>query len=209
MAGVNSKALYILSFIFALLCEVCFIPVLSVFANKSRAENATFCWSWKLGDSKAADDDTCPFLVFVIAALFNSLLLLFTGIYFALRLCIVAEYFQDRLCLKITLKYGHFAASLLTTLLSLVFIGMMIGYKYAANAKRYINYTGGIVGDKHYYLILVCVGAFLSLLSTILSAVLCYRKSRGLSDQYTDATSGQFNIFADYSNAMPSYEQIN
>lgn len=209
MAGVNLRALYILSFVFALLCEVCYIPVLSIFVNNSRSKNVSFCWSWKLGDSKAGADGTCPFLVFVIASLFNSLLLLFTGIYFALRLCIVAEYFQDRLCLKIVLKYGHFVSSLMTTLLALVFIGLMIGYKYAANAKTYKEYFGGIVGDKHYYLILVCIGTFLSLLSSVVNGILCYRKSRGPSDQFSDASSGQFNIFTDYSNAIPTYEQIN
>lgn len=209
MTAINPRALYILSFVFALLCEVCFIPVLSVFADKARSKNASFCWSWKLGDSAASDDRTCPFLVFVIASLFNGLLLLFTGIYFALRLCIVAGYFQDRLFLKIVIKYGPFLSSLVTTLLSIVFIGLMIGYKYAANATEYIEFTGGIVGDKHYYLILVCVGTFLSLLSTVTSGLFCFGRRRDVRDQFTDSTPGVFNVFTNYTNASPTYEQIN
>lgn len=206
MGQINPRALYVLAFAFSLLSEVCFIPVLSVFANNAAKKNTTFCWSWKMGTTRADSDDSCPFLVFFMAALVNGCLLFFTGIYFALRLCLVAEYFQNPVCLKYVIKYSHFVLALLTTLLSLVFLGLMLGYHSYSNGKDSEKFTGGLVQDKHYYLILVCVGAMLSLASTIFSGIFCFKASSPVSDYSTASAGGVFNVFTDYSE---HYEQIN
>lgn len=204
MGQINPRALYILAFAFSLLSEVCFIPVLSVFANNAAKKNTTFCWSWKMGTHRADNDDSCPFLVFFMAALINGCLLFFTGIYFVLRLCLAAEYFQNPVCLKYVIKYSHFVFTLLTTLLSLVFLCLMLGFNSYKNGKDAEKYTGGLVEEEHNYLILVCVGFLLCLLSTVFSGILCFKTSSPDTD-YTTA-GGVFNVFADYSE---HYEQIN
>ena len=203
MAQLNPKALYVLAFAFSLLTEVCFIPVLSVFATNAAKKNTTFCWSWKIGTPRAENDDSCPFMVFFLAALVNGCLLLFTGVYFAVRLCLTSEYFQNPVCLKYLIKYSHFVFAMVTTLLSLVFLGLMLGFNSYGNGKDSEEYTGGLVADKHYYLVLVCVGVLLSFLSTVFSGIVCCKRSSPESDY---AGGDLFNVFSDYSD---DYEQIN
>ena len=205
--GCNSLVLFIVSTIATIMAEICFVPMLALVKYRIPDSNQTFCWSWDFASKDADFDGKCPFLLLFISALVIGVLLVATSLCIVLKKCTDCK-LDGVLCCRFMLKYGAFVLNFLAFLLVLIFIILIGVFADIDSGPKEVHFTGALLSSRvplHYRFILVCVGAFMTLVATVLSGLLSFRYARPATDEYFEG--GLFHGFTDY--ARTEYEQIN
>lgn len=206
--GCNSLVLFSLSTIATVMAEICFAPMLALVKYRVPQSNQTFCWSWDFTSKDAQFDGKCPFLLLFISVLLIGVLLIATALYIVLKKCSECN-FDGVLCCRFMLKYGAFVLNFLAFLLVLIFIILIGVFTDIYSGPEEVHFIGALLryarAPLHYRFTLVCVGAFMTLLATVLSGLLGFRYTRPATDEYLEG--GLFHNFTDY--ARTECEQIN
>lgn len=181
MGNCNPRALFAFACVSSVAAEVCFLSVCFLEAEVGKENSTRSCWS-NFESGASSKDAHCPFFALFLAAIVNGLLLLFTISFLLARILGSAECSLKRIPVcRITLRYGTFFTNVLTSLLVIVFIGLIIGLKSKMNFSI-------LVKSHHWYFVLVIAGLILILIAAITSGLLAFSGSRRSADDEFEST---------------------
>ena len=175
MGNCNPRALFAFACVSSVAAEACFLSVCFLEAEVGKKNPNRSCWS-NFESGAPSKDANCPLFALFLAVIVNGLLLLFTTSFLLARILGSAECSLKRIPIcRIALRYGTFITNVITSLLMIVFIGLIIGLKSKKNFS--------ILDKSHrLYLVLVIAGLILILIAAITSGLLAFRRSRRSAD---------------------------
>lgn len=189
MGNCNPRALSAFAYASSLVAEACFLSILFLEAKIGKTNVNSSCWS-NFESGSAEKEVRCPYFALFLATIVNGLLLLYTALFLLGGLLRSTECSLRRIpVFRVLFRYGPFCTNLLTTLLMATFIGLLIGFK----SKK--NYAGEIFHRRYRgYLVMVCAGFVLILITAITSGMLAYRRrGRKLDDEFEDAFNHSYS----------------